>query len=200
MLQTLLLQCWVCFDKICPHFCSYYFAELITFATADRAPGEDESDTKANPWPIGIHTTNSRHHHGRSPSIWLHIHSTFLHFEFTMVRIAVCHTWCPAFIILYSSVGILLCLYYKYCQIWRLSSSRSNQMYYMFGFLFLVFLILVITCSETTILLCYFHLCAEVSHFFVVDLTMPFIVPCLRNLLDVRLDRNINFSTIALCP
>ncbi len=36
-------------------------------------------------------------------------------------------------------------------------------MYYMFGFLFLVFLILIITCSEATILLCYFHLCAEVS-------------------------------------
>ncbi len=36
-------------------------------------------------------------------------------------------------------------------------------MYYMFGFLFLVFIILIITCSETTILLCYFHLCAEVS-------------------------------------
>lgn len=32
----------------------------------------------------------------------------------------------------------------------------------MFGFLFLVFIILVITCSETTVLLCYFHLCAEV--------------------------------------
>ena len=36
-------------------------------------------------------------------------------------------------------------------------------MYYMFGFLFLVFIILVITCSEATILLCYFHLCAEVK-------------------------------------
>lgn len=42
-----------------------------------------------------------------------------------------------------------------------LNSLWSNQMYYMFGFLFLVFIILVITCSETTILLCYFHLCAE---------------------------------------
>ena len=40
---------------------------------------------------------------------------------------------------------------------------RSHQMYYMFGFLFLVFIILVITCSEATILLCYFHLCAEVG-------------------------------------
>ena len=36
-------------------------------------------------------------------------------------------------------------------------------MYYMFGFLFLVFIILIVTCSETAILLCYFHLCAEVS-------------------------------------
>lgn len=32
----------------------------------------------------------------------------------------------------------------------------------MFGFLLVVYVILLITCSETTILLCYFHLCAEV--------------------------------------
>jgi transmembrane 9 superfamily member 2/4 len=31
----------------------------------------------------------------------------------------------------------------------------------MFGFLFLVFLILAVTCSETAVLLSYFHLCAE---------------------------------------
>ena len=43
-----------------------------------------------------------------------------------------------------------------------LSNFRSSQIYYMYGFLFLVFIILIITCSETTILLCYFHLCAEV--------------------------------------
>jgi len=42
-----------------------------------------------------------------------------------------------------------------------LTSIWSHQLYYMFGFLFLVTLILVITCSETTILLCYFHLAAE---------------------------------------
>uniref|UniRef100_A0A4W5KL52 Transmembrane 9 superfamily member n=1 Tax=Hucho hucho TaxID=62062 RepID=A0A4W5KL52_9TELE len=45
-----------------------------------------------------------------------------------------------------------------------LNSIWSHQMYYMFGFLFLVFIILVITCSEATILLCYFHLCAEWFH------------------------------------
>lgn len=45
-----------------------------------------------------------------------------------------------------------------------LNSLWSSQMYYMFGFLFLVFIILIITCAETTILLCYFHLCAEDYH------------------------------------
>eukprot|EP00794_Sanderia_malayensis_P010630 gene10630-11756_t len=42
-----------------------------------------------------------------------------------------------------------------------LNSIWSHQIYYMFGFLFVVFIILMITCSETAILLCYFHLCAE---------------------------------------
>ena len=36
-------------------------------------------------------------------------------------------------------------------------------MYYMFGFIFLAFLILSVTCCETAILLCYFHLCSEVG-------------------------------------
>ncbi|XP_044751454.1 transmembrane 9 superfamily member 2 [Coccinella septempunctata] len=45
-----------------------------------------------------------------------------------------------------------------------MNSIWSWHMYYMFGFLFLVFIILVITCAETTILLCYFHLCAEDYH------------------------------------
>lgn len=48
-------------------------------------------------------------------------------------------------------------------------SFRSHQMYYMFGFLFLVFIILLITCSEATVLLCYFHLCAEVKSFSVAN-------------------------------
>ncbi|XP_077987329.1 transmembrane 9 superfamily member 2-like [Glandiceps talaboti] len=45
-----------------------------------------------------------------------------------------------------------------------LNSIWSHQMYYMFGFLFLVCVILIITCSEATVLLCYFHLCAEDYH------------------------------------
>lgn len=35
------------------------------------------------------------------------------------------------------------------------------QFYYLFGFLALVFIILMITCTEITIVLCYFQLCSE---------------------------------------
>ena len=45
-----------------------------------------------------------------------------------------------------------------------LNSIWSHQTYYMFGFLFLVFIILIVTCSEATILLAYFHLCAGDYH------------------------------------
>lgn len=45
-----------------------------------------------------------------------------------------------------------------------LNSIWAHQTYYMFGFLGLVWVILVVTCSEATILLAYFHLCAEDYH------------------------------------
>jgi hypothetical protein len=38
---------------------------------------------------------------------------------------------------------------------------RYGQMYYMFGFIMLAFLVLLIVCAQTSILLCYFHLCSE---------------------------------------
>lgn len=44
-----------------------------------------------------------------------------------------------------------------------LSSVWSHQFYYLFSFLFLVFLILIITCAEISIVMCYFQLCSEVS-------------------------------------
>jgi transmembrane 9 superfamily protein 2/4 len=44
-----------------------------------------------------------------------------------------------------------------------MSSIWSHKVYYVFGFLFLVFSVLTITCSEVSILMCYFHLCSEVS-------------------------------------
>jgi transmembrane 9 superfamily protein 2/4 len=42
-----------------------------------------------------------------------------------------------------------------------LSSMWMNQYYYVFGFTLLVFVILIITCCEITIVLCYFQLCSE---------------------------------------
>jgi len=45
-----------------------------------------------------------------------------------------------------------------------LSSIWLHQFYYVFGFLLLVFLILIITCAEISIVMCYFQLCAEDYH------------------------------------
>mmetsp|Transcript_135274 Transcript_135274/g.201175 ORF Transcript_135274/g.201175 Transcript_135274/m.201175 type:complete len:626 (+) Transcript_135274:22-1899(+) len=45
-----------------------------------------------------------------------------------------------------------------------MSSIWQHQIYYMFGFLFLVFVILTITCAEITIVMCYFQLCSEDYH------------------------------------
>ncbi|GAB4854652.1 Transmembrane 9 super member 8 [Ancistrocladus abbreviatus] len=42
-----------------------------------------------------------------------------------------------------------------------LTSIWLHQFYYIFGFLFIVFAILVVTCAEITIVLCYFQLCGE---------------------------------------
>eukprot|EP01090_Pellita_catalonica_P018482 TRINITY_DN5992_c0_g1_i1.p1 TRINITY_DN5992_c0_g1~~TRINITY_DN5992_c0_g1_i1.p1 ORF type:complete len:647 (-),score=75.10 TRINITY_DN5992_c0_g1_i1:89-1903(-) len=42
-----------------------------------------------------------------------------------------------------------------------LTSIWLHQFYYLFGFLFIVFIILGITCAEITIVLCYLQLCSE---------------------------------------
>ncbi|KAK4404301.1 Transmembrane 9 superfamily member 9 [Sesamum angolense] len=42
-----------------------------------------------------------------------------------------------------------------------LTSIWLHQFYYIFGFLFLVFIILIVTCAEITVVLCYFQLCSE---------------------------------------
>ncbi|KAI9502743.1 Transmembrane 9 super member 2 [Coemansia spiralis] len=51
--------------------------------------------------------------------------------------------------------AIFIELYFIMNSIW------FHKVYYVFGFLFLVFVILVVTTAEVTILLTYFHLCAE---------------------------------------
>ena len=42
-----------------------------------------------------------------------------------------------------------------------LNSLWYHQIYYMFGFLFIVFVLLITTCSLISIIMCYFHLCVE---------------------------------------
>jgi len=45
-----------------------------------------------------------------------------------------------------------------------LSAIWGHQFYYIFGFLFIVFIILILTCAEITIVMCYFQLCSEDYH------------------------------------
>lgn len=45
-----------------------------------------------------------------------------------------------------------------------MSALWLHQIYYIFGFLFLVMIVLVVTCAEVSILLCYFQLCNEDYH------------------------------------
>jgi len=45
-----------------------------------------------------------------------------------------------------------------------LQAIWENQFYYLFGFLFLVFIILIIACSEVAIVMVYFQLCGEDYH------------------------------------
>ena len=49
-------------------------------------------------------------------------------------------------------------LYYIMSSVWM------DYYYYVFGFLFLVFMILIITCAEITVLFTYFQLCSEDYH------------------------------------
>ena len=56
---------------------------------------------------------------------------------------------------LYGSRNVFIELFFILTSIWL------NQFYYIFGFLFIVFVILLITCAEITIVLCYFQPCSE---------------------------------------
>ncbi|RCV22133.1 hypothetical protein SETIT_4G196200v2 [Setaria italica] len=51
--------------------------------------------------------------------------------------------------------AVFIELFYILTTIW------THQFYYMFGIVFLVFVILIVTCAEITIVLCYFQLCNE---------------------------------------
>jgi hypothetical protein len=44
-----------------------------------------------------------------------------------------------------------------------LQAIWENQFYYLFGFLFLVFIILIVSVSQISIVMVYFQLCGEVG-------------------------------------
>lgn len=54
--------------------------------------------------------------------------------------------------------AVFIELFFIFTAIWQ------NQFYYLFGFLFLVFIILVISCAQISIVMIYFQLCAENYH------------------------------------
>jgi len=54
--------------------------------------------------------------------------------------------------------AVFIELFFIFTAIWE------NQYYYLFGFLFLVFAILIIACSQISIVMVYFQLCAEDYH------------------------------------
>ncbi|KAJ1488343.1 Endomembrane protein 70-domain-containing protein, partial [Baffinella frigidus] len=45
-----------------------------------------------------------------------------------------------------------------------LSSIWQHRFYYLFGFMFLVLMILLVTCAEISVVMCYFQLCSEDYH------------------------------------
>jgi transmembrane 9 superfamily protein 2/4 len=70
--------------------------------------------------------------------------------------------------------AVFIELFFTFTAIWE------NQFYYMFGFLFLVFIILVISCSQISIVMVYFQLCGEVSLCYVMNFCCTYygIMPC----------------------
>lgn len=51
--------------------------------------------------------------------------------------------------------AVFIELFFVFSAIWQ------NQFYYLFGFLFLVFCILVVSCGQISIVMTYFQLCSE---------------------------------------
>jgi transmembrane 9 superfamily protein 2/4 len=51
--------------------------------------------------------------------------------------------------------AVFIELFFIFTAIWE------NEFYYLFGFLFLVFIILIVACSQISIVMTYFQLCAE---------------------------------------
>jgi len=86
-----------------------------------------------------------------------------------------------------------------------LTSIWLHQFYSIFGFLFIVFVILIITCAEITIVLCYFQLCSEdylwwwrsyLTSLFTFLCTLPFLICCFSLFLQKTWDHKASIRSL----
>ncbi|KAI7869709.1 hypothetical protein BDF14DRAFT_1874116 [Spinellus fusiger] len=91
--------------------------------------------------------------------------------------------------------AIFIEIYYIMNSIW------FHRIYYGIGFLFLVFGVLLLTCSQVTVLMCYFHLCNEDYHwswraFFTAGATGAYVLLYSVMYYMTKLDINSFTSTV----
>ena len=97
--------------------------------------------------------------HGRNTTVRLHLYSAIFRAQLDLVLADLLHV---SFLSSHDA-EIFFAQMIKLVDTDHFYRLNIFLIYFRYGFLFLVFIILIITCSETTILLCYFHLCAEVN-------------------------------------
>ena len=68
---------------------------------------------------------------------------------------------CAQLFYIFNILWLKLLVVHKNHYLHLLSFHRTGQMFYMFGFVFLTFIILTVVCAETSIVACYFWLCRE---------------------------------------
>ena len=66
-----------------PHICRSIFWIPQTCNWATR---QNQSNSPANSGSVSLYSTHSRHHHGRSSPLWMHLHSTLLHSQQHLVK------------------------------------------------------------------------------------------------------------------
>ena len=95
-------------------------------------------------------------------AVWSCVCGTFLYFHSKLLALQLYSVRMRFSISLLSLLP--LSLSFTHSHLYPFSPVQAiweNQFYYLFGFLFLVFIILVIACSEVSIVMTYFQLCGE---------------------------------------
>lgn len=108
----------------------------------DCSVSEDESDSSPHSRASLVHTSCVQHRSWRDLAVWSSVHRVVLHY---VCGVAPSGPQPPSSQLIHVPLIDCLCL----------------QMYIVFGFLFIVLLILITTCAEITIVMCYFQLCNE---------------------------------------